>query len=64
MSDGQTKSAVERAKEFGIDITLVEENLKRTPTERVEALLSMLEFVEEARRARERQLTSKPNDEG
>jgi len=62
MSDGQSTSAVERAKEFGIDITLVEENLKRTPTERVEALLSMLEFVEEARRAR--QLTSKPNDEG
>ena len=49
------KTAVERAREFGIDISLLEENLKRTPTERLEAMVSMLEFVEEARASLARQ---------
>ncbi len=43
------KTAVERAREYGIDISLLEMNLKRTPTERIEAMISVLEFVEEAR---------------
>ena len=43
------KTAIERAQEFGIDISLLEENLKRTPTERIEAMISVLEFVEAAR---------------
>ena len=43
------KSAVERAREFGIDISLIEENLKRTPSERLESMISMLEFTDEAR---------------
>lgn len=49
MDKEHNKSAVERAKEFGIDISLIVENLKRSPTERLEGMLSMLEFVEEAR---------------
>ena len=43
------KTAVDRAREYGIDISLIEENLKRTPTERLEAMISMLEFTDEAR---------------
>ena len=43
------KSAVERAREFGIDMSLIEENLKQTPSERLESMISMLEFTDEAR---------------
>ncbi|MBI4548881.1 MAG: hypothetical protein HY707_12935 [Ignavibacteriae bacterium] len=64
MNEEKQKSAVERAKEFGIDISLVEENLKRTPTERVEAMLSMLELVEEARRAKSRRQHLQPGNKG
>ena len=36
-----------------IDRTLIEENLKRTPEERVQALQAMVDLAEEVRRARE-----------
>jgi hypothetical protein len=49
-----TKDAVERAKEDGIDITILYENLSRTPTERIENFLRWLEFAEELRRAKQR----------
>lgn len=42
---------VERAKEEGIDLTLLYENLRRTPTERIEKWENIYEFVEELRRA-------------
>jgi hypothetical protein len=45
------RSAVERAQEFGIDITLLIQNLKRTPTERLQYLQGFLAFVEELQRA-------------
>jgi hypothetical protein len=52
-------TAVERAIEFGIDITLLLENLKLTPTERIRrhqrALESVVAFQEEARRFRDRE---------
>ena len=35
----------------GIDMTLVRENLKLTPTERLEKLMSMQRFMVELRRA-------------
>jgi hypothetical protein len=54
MSTDNTKSAVERAREFGIDISLTEENLRRTPMERLKGLEEWMKFIEEARRARER----------
>ena len=38
--------------EFGIDITLLEENLRLTPTERLEQLVRMVEFSEELQRAK------------
>ena len=53
-------NAIDRAREFGIDISLIEENLKRTPTERLEAMISMLEFTEEARAALARQRNKNP----
>jgi hypothetical protein len=37
-----------------IDITMVRESLKRTPQERIDALIAMHRFADEARRARER----------
>lgn len=39
-------SYIEKAKKFGIDISLIEINLKRTPTERVIALQNALTFAE------------------
>jgi len=52
------KTAVERAVEFGIDISLLIENLKLTPTERLRksqrALEAILTLREEAARARSR----------
>ena len=33
----------------GVDVTLIEENLRLTPTERVEKMRRVLEFVEAAR---------------
>jgi hypothetical protein len=33
----------------GIDVTLIEENLKLTPTERLEKLSAFIEFIEGAR---------------
>lgn len=41
----QPTSAVERAIEFGIDITLLIENLRLTPTERVRRAQQMLDSV-------------------
>ncbi|MBI3890739.1 MAG: hypothetical protein HY303_04330 [Candidatus Wallbacteria bacterium] len=38
----------------GLDVTLLRESLKRTPHQRVMAMLSMLELVEEARQAGKR----------
>lgn len=52
------KTAVERAVEFGIDISLLIENLKLTPTERLrkaqQALESILALREESERSRSR----------
>lgn len=36
----------------GIDGTLIEENLRRTPTERLARMQKMLSFLEEAKRER------------
>ena len=37
--------------EYGVDVSLLEENLKRTPSERLDALQDMLDFVAEFRGA-------------
>lgn len=47
-------SAIKQALAYGIDITLLIENLRRSPTERLRRHHAMLEFVEELRRAGER----------
>jgi hypothetical protein len=58
---GQADSptAVERVIEFGVDTTLLLENLKRTPTERIRrhqrALESVVAFQEEVRRFRDQE---------
>ena len=43
--------AIERAKENGIDLTLLYENLSLTPTQRIDKFLNVLEFAEELKRA-------------
>ncbi|MEW6006856.1 MAG: hypothetical protein AB1595_01705 [bacterium] len=48
------KDAIERAKEYGLDLTLLYENLKRTPTERIENFVRWLELVDELKRAKQR----------
>jgi hypothetical protein len=40
--------------EFGIYITLLEENLRLTPTERLEQLVQMVQFSEELKQAKAR----------
>jgi hypothetical protein len=41
----ESKTAVERAIEFGIDITLLIENLRLTPTERLQKAQRVLDSV-------------------
>lgn len=43
--------AIERAKEDGIDLTLLYENISLTPTQRIDKFLNVLEFAEELKRA-------------
>ena len=45
--------AIQRAIEYGVDITLLQENLKRTPTERLENFQHWLALADEIRRAGE-----------
>ncbi len=45
------KTAIERAIEFGVDITLLQQNLKLTPTQRFENFRRWLEFAEHVRRS-------------
>jgi len=45
-------TAVERARDYGIDISLLESALALTPTERLMQFEGMLELVEEITRAR------------
>ena len=51
MYEYKTKDAIERAKEYGIDLTLLYENLSLSPTQRIEKFLNALEFAEELRKA-------------
>lgn len=37
--------------EYGVDVSLLEENLRRTPAERLDALQDALDFVQELRGA-------------
>jgi hypothetical protein len=51
-----------RAIWYGIDLTLLKENLRRTPTERLENHRRALRAVEEIQRAaRERRIRTAPN---
>jgi hypothetical protein len=47
-------SKVAAAKEFGIDLTLVAERLRKSPQQRIDDLQASMRFVEELNRARER----------
>lgn len=49
-----SKDAIKMAKEYGLDLTLLYENLKRTPTERIENFVRWLEFVDELRKAKKK----------
>lgn len=48
-------SAIERAKQYGIDVTLLESNLRKTFTERLEGLVAMMELYEEGQRMHRKQ---------
>jgi len=45
------KNSIKKAIDFGIDVTLLYENLKLTPTERVRQNLTMAEAADELRKA-------------
>ena len=47
----EQKDAVQKAQEEGIDLTLLYENIRRTPTARVEIWENIYEFAEELKRA-------------
>ncbi len=47
------KSAIERAKEYGIDITLLESSLKLTVDQRLLRLQDAVDFFHECEKARE-----------
>jgi CMP-N-acetylneuraminic acid synthetase len=46
-----TEEIIEEAKKYGIDITILLENLKLTPTERIRKYQNILEFVEALKKA-------------
>ncbi len=46
------KSAIERAKEYGIDITLLESSLRLTIDQRLQRLQDWVVFAEELKKAR------------
>lgn len=48
------KDAIQVAIEYGMDITLLYENLTRTPTQRIENFVRWLEFADELRRAKQK----------
>jgi hypothetical protein len=48
------KSPIRRAKECGFDITLIEQNLRLTPTERLEKMISVQRFVEKVQSRKKR----------
>jgi hypothetical protein len=56
VGDGVTNdsAAIQEAIDYGIDVTLLYEALSRTPTERIECNLRMLEAAEELRKAGQR----------
>jgi hypothetical protein len=49
-SDARTDPVIEYYKR-DIDLTLLRENLRKTPTERVQSLMALQRLAEEARRA-------------
>jgi hypothetical protein len=53
-TDEREKTAVERAKEYGIDVSLLYESIEQTPTERIECFLKWLEFAEAVKEAGEK----------
>ncbi len=46
-------SKIAKAKEFGVDLTLLVENLRKTPQERINDLQSAMRFIDEIQRAGE-----------
>ena len=58
----EEKSAIQRAREFGIDLTLLLENLRLTPTERLRKAQRVMDSLDSFRRefARWRASQSRP----
>jgi len=44
----ESPSAIERAREYGLDISLLESNLVQTPTQRLQTLIGMAQLADEA----------------
>ncbi len=57
-------SARQRAKEYGVDTTLLEASLEKTPTERARDLEETLEFAEKLREAGRKYYADKRRLEG
>jgi len=51
------RGGIRKAEEFGIDMSLIEENLKKSPTERLRDHARAYAFVEALRGAKRRQKT-------
>jgi hypothetical protein len=56
-------SRVEAARDFGIDLTLLIERLRKTPEERVRDLQSAIDGLEKIRGKARRQATERPRAE-
>ncbi|MGD9561583.1 MAG: hypothetical protein AB7F88_04570 [Pyrinomonadaceae bacterium] len=52
-------SKIAAAKEFGIDLTLIVSNLRKTPQQRIDDLQSVMRFFVELDKAREARLRAK-----
>lgn len=52
IADIADTEAVKKAEEFGIDLTLTNENLQLTPTQRLQRVAGGMEFLDELARSR------------
>ena len=62
MGDTFSTDPVIEAYKPGVDITLIRENLKRTPDERVRALVKLGDFKDELQRAMKAKQDEKPRE--
>jgi hypothetical protein len=70
LSPEETRKRLQELAEWGVDLSLVEASLRRTPTERIQHMVGLLRVIEELKRGYTRAIAEReqglvqPSDEG